>query len=178
MAHSENTLGCALDENNQLKDASKIVFFNDPDDEIPISGPGSHNQESGLLAPTQRPVRNVNQAKLHHAIRFQHDEDSDFGEGNDSNEETNHPPVLGCKRPAKPRTTRPVKKHKVLVKSSGSSTLTERKGKGNADVGESVARQFLKDVSRSKDSENGYSLPSLLESFHYLCLEDMVNRFN
>lgn len=34
-------LGCAVDTTGKLLDASEIVFYNDPDDETPISGPGA-----------------------------------------------------------------------------------------------------------------------------------------
>lgn len=32
-------LGCALDKDGELMDASNITFYNDPDDDTPISGP-------------------------------------------------------------------------------------------------------------------------------------------
>ncbi|EDR05966.1 uncharacterized protein LACBIDRAFT_329145 [Laccaria bicolor S238N-H82] len=41
-------LGCAVDTTGKLLDTSEIVFYNDPDDETPISGPGAPPKPSSI----------------------------------------------------------------------------------------------------------------------------------
>ncbi|KAF7326553.1 hypothetical protein MVEN_02608500 [Mycena venus] len=55
---SASALGCAQNSDGSLKDASQIIFFNDVDDEHPISGPQSSTPRplAPIFAPKGKPL--------------------------------------------------------------------------------------------------------------------------
>lgn len=69
---SASDRGCALDENGNLMDASRIIFHHSPSDERPISGPGvtPPSPTPVITSTTQRPQRHSNRSKFHNALAY------------------------------------------------------------------------------------------------------------
>lgn len=69
---SASDRGCALDEDGNLMDASRIIFHHSPSDERPISGPGvtPPSPTPVITSTTQRPQRHSNRSKFHNALAY------------------------------------------------------------------------------------------------------------
>ncbi|KAJ7266088.1 hypothetical protein C8J57DRAFT_1329370 [Mycena rebaudengoi] len=59
----DSSLGCAQNADDSLRDASDIQFYNDADDEHPISGPNSTRPIHGFFTGAAQPVGKVASAR-------------------------------------------------------------------------------------------------------------------
>jgi hypothetical protein len=131
--------GCAVASDGSLLSPSKIDFYNDPDDIIPVSGPS-------LTAPTARPAS----AQTFSATTL----DNYFA---------SHQPAV--KMAGVRRTTRPSKpsaRIREAADASGDSAITGKRKANDIPVQRRVARKV---VPESDDSDGGSvsdaSIPSL-----------------